>query len=124
MRRLLSCTLAILTAGLGLLAAAPALASPLSLNKAIWGPVEVNGASQFPIYSDLGVGIYETAIDWNTIATRKPADARDPADPAYTWPAEIDEAVAEGQKYGIKVLVGVSGTPSWANGGHGPRFAP
>jgi len=33
--------------------------------KAIWGPVSVDGRSQFPIYADLGVGIYQSTLRWD-----------------------------------------------------------
>jgi hypothetical protein len=104
-------------------AAATAGASP-SRKKAIWGPVAVGGVSQFPIYADLGAGIYETSMNWSTVAPVHPASPRDPADPAYRWPPEIEQAVAEGRRYGIRVSVRVSYTPPWANAGRGPRQAP
>jgi hypothetical protein len=92
--------------------------------KAMWGPLEVAGRSQFPIYADLGVGIYETNLSWAKVATRRPAHPRDPRDPAYAWPAEIDRAIAQGSTYGIRVSLLVIGTPRWANGGRAPRWAP
>jgi hypothetical protein len=64
----------------------PSRAGAVSPKKAIWGPVEVNGVSQFPIYSDLGVGIYQYALSWAEIATARPQTARDPGDPVYRWP--------------------------------------
>jgi hypothetical protein len=105
-----------------------ALATPahaaVSRKKAIWGPVTVDGRSQFPIYADLGAGIYEYTINWADIAPARPAHPTDPADPGYRWPAELDLAVSEAAKYGIRVSLQVSGAPRWANGGHAARFAP
>ena len=112
------------------LAAAAALAWPAaadaapSAKKAIWGPVRVDGVSQFPIYRDLGAGIYQIKIHWNRIAPTRPIRARDPGDPAYRWPSALDEAVAEARLYGIQVAVLIAGTPSWANGGRNRRWAP
>lgn len=101
-----------------LLTAAPAGAAGVRpLEKAMWGPVEVDGASQFPLYRDLGVTLFQIQLRWDRVATARPADATDPADPVYRWPAEVDRAVEEGQRYGIKVLVLVQGTPGWANQG-------
>jgi hypothetical protein len=108
----------LLTASLLILAAvalpAGATAKP-SRKKAIWGPVQVDGRSQFPIYHDLGVGIYQYALAWDGIAPQRPADARDPADPAYAWPAEADLAVSEAERYGMKTMLMLIGTPAWAN---------
>jgi hypothetical protein len=101
----------------------PSDASP-TRKKAIWGPVERNGVSQFPIYRDLGVGIYQWTLRWNDVAVRRPAEPAEPQDPAYAWPAELDKAVAEAARYGIQVAVTVMGTPRWANGGRAPRWAP
>ena len=41
------------------LAVVPAADARQSRKKSIWGPVEVNGVSQFPVYRDLGVGIFQ-----------------------------------------------------------------
>jgi len=105
-------------------AANPPVGAAITRKKAIWGPVEVAGQSQFPIYADLGVGIYQMSLNWSAIAPQRPADPRDPADPAYQWPAEVDEAITEGGRYGIRVSLHVAGTPGWANGDREPRFAP
>ncbi len=53
-----------LALGLGLASTSSAVAAPVSLKKAIWGPVFRDGVSQFPIYRDLGAGIYETNLKW------------------------------------------------------------
>jgi hypothetical protein len=82
--------------------------------KAMWGPVEVEGRSQFPIYADLGVGIYQYALNWSTVTPTRPADPRNPADPAYNWPPELDIAVAEARKYGMRVALMLIRTPAWA----------
>jgi hypothetical protein len=106
-----------------LVTAAPADARQ-SRKKAIWGPVAVRGVSQFPIYKDLGVGIYEMAMNWASVATTRPSHPTNPADPAYSWPSHLDYAVREGRKYGIRVSVQLIGAPRWANGGHPWNWAP
>jgi hypothetical protein len=108
-----------------LVAASPACAwaSP-STKKAIWGPVSLDGVSQFPIYADLGVGIYQAALPWASISPERPADIADPADPAYRWPVEIDTARAEAARYGMQVALMLTSSPSWANGGRPSRWAP
>src|SRR5215210_4777301 len=104
MRRLPLAKLASLAALLvvALTTAAPASAA-ITRKKAMWGPIEVKGVSQFPVYADLGVGIFEWRLDWNQVATRRPQKAREPRDPAYSWPAEIDRAVTEARRHGIQV---------------------
>jgi hypothetical protein len=109
---------------LALTATAPVAHAAASRKKAIWGPIAVNGQSQFPTYADLGVGIFEYTLSWNAAAPQRPARAQDPADPSYRWPAEIDDALAEASKYRIEVSLMVTTAPAWANGGHASRFAP
>jgi hypothetical protein len=108
---------------LALALAAPAQGAT-SHKKAIWGPATVNGVSQFPIYRDLRAGIYEALLPWSQVATRRPLDATNPADPAYAWPASLDQAVSEAGTSGIRVALMVKSTPAWANGGRADNFAP
>jgi hypothetical protein len=95
---------------------APSANAAKSPKKAIWGPVEVDGESQFPVYKDLGVGVFQMKLEWDQVATVAPEEAGDPEDTAYDWPAEIDTALAEGKRNGIKIALTVTGTPGWANG--------
>jgi hypothetical protein len=95
-----------------------------SVKKAIWGPVEVNGVSQFPIYSDLGAGIYMRVLEWHSAAPTRPRHATRPDDPAYRWPPELDRAIEEGRRHGIRVALTVMWSPRWANGGRTPEWAP
>ena len=97
------------------LAIVPAAAAEPTRKKSIWGPIEHNGVSQFPIYRELGVGIIQTAVAWSSVAPTRPQNPTDPADPAYLWPAEIDVAVAEGARHGISVSILLNGAPGWAN---------
>jgi len=94
------------------------------LEKGIWGPITVDGVSQFPIYEQLGVTIYQTSLPWATAAPNRPSDARDPRDPAYAWPAQIDEAIGEARRHGMKVLIQIIGAPPWANSGRSQEYAP
>jgi hypothetical protein len=95
-----------------------------STKKGIWGPVEVMGVSQFPIYRDLGAGIYQTVLEWDDVAATRPSDPTNPRDPAYHWPPDLDRAIAEGRRYGIQVALTVMWSPRWANGGHRRQWAP
>jgi hypothetical protein len=80
--------------------------------------------SQFPIYRQLGVGIFQMLLPWAETATSRPANPRDPADPAYRWPPQIDRAISDAAKYGITVSLLVMKTPKWANGGRVWQRAP
>lgn len=106
---------------LALAAAAPAQAH-FSARKAIWGPATVNGVSQFPLYQDLGVGIYETSFDWASVAPSRPRRARDPSDPAYRWPADLADTIGQAQRHGMRVSIMIIGSPAWANGGHSSSY--
>jgi hypothetical protein len=115
--------LLVLAAVMGLVVPAAADAAP-SQKKAIWGPVRVHGVSQFPIYRDLGAGIYQIKMNWRRVARTRPERPTDPGDPAYRWPSDLDDAVAEARRYGIRLAVVIAGTPRWANGGRDHRWAP
>ena len=116
-----------LVAGAVLAAGPPSAHASRSGKKAIWGPVRVNGASAFPVYHDLGVGIFQMGLNWAEIAPSSPQRARDPRDPAYRWPADVDYAIAEAARYHMRVLLQVNRAPAWANGArpsnYGPRHA-
>jgi hypothetical protein len=103
---------------------APAADATPSRKKAMWGPARVDGVSQFPIYDDLGVGIYQLALSWDGIAPSRPANPRDPSDPAYKWPESVDFAIQEGARYGIEVAAMLVYAPGWANGGKARNWAP
>lgn len=120
LRRLLVLTLALTTVA----ALAPAADARYSRKKAIWGPTKVNGKSQFPIYRDLGVGIFQMQVRWDQVAPTRPANPGDPADPAYRWPADIDYAIRQGGRSRIRVSLMVRGAPRWANGGRSSEWAP
>ena len=95
-----------------------------SPKKAIWGPARVDGVSQFPLYSDLGAGIYQTALHWSAIAQRRPGNARNPRDPAYAWPADVAYAVSQARRYGMRVSLMIIGAPRWSNGNRPWNYAP
>jgi len=99
-------------------------ASARAVKKGFWGPSQVNGVSQFPIYRDLGVDLYQTQLRWDTAAPTRPENPADPADPAYRWPAELDYVLAEAERHRMGVLIMLIGTPPWANGGQAWQWAP
>lgn len=104
--------------------AAATSARHFSAKKAIWGPVTFRGRPQFPVYHDLGAGIWEYPLNWDEVAPSRPADARNPSDPAYRWPADLDEAVVAARRYRIRITLQVRQTPAWANGGRPANWVP
>ena len=92
-------------------------AAPQTLKKAVWGLAEHNGVSMFPIYKDLGIGIFQTQVRWDAIVPTRPANPTDPNDPAYKWGTSLDTLIAEAESHGITVALQIIGSPSWANGG-------
>ncbi len=125
MRIVARCTIAGVLALLGMTGAAPASASVAGPPaKAIWGDVSINGVSQFPLYHRLGVGIFEMNLGWDSTAPTKPARAGDPNDPAYRWSPEIGYALQQAAIYHMRVLLEVSQTPAWANGGRAANYPP
>jgi hypothetical protein len=110
----------------GDLAAAPARAGTHSpALKMIWGPTVLpNQQSAFPTYKRLGVQILQLHLLWSRVAPTRPAAPENPDDPAYQWPAEIEEAVVQAAHYGIRLSLLVEMTPAWANGGRSAAWAP
>jgi hypothetical protein len=113
---------------IGVAATAPADAAAAKRHftpkKAIWGPVTFNGKSQFPIYGDLGAGIWESTLWWRDVAPTRPLLPRNPSDPTYNWPPQLDQAVSEARKHHIRISLLVMATPPWANGGRTYNWVP
>lgn len=63
-------------------------------------------------------GVTTTRVDlfWGKIARRRPADPRNPSDPAYDW-TRADLILKTLARDGITPIVDVYDTPSWASGG-------
>ena len=80
--------------------------------------------SAFPLYRQLGVDTYQFQIPWESVARTRPANPRDPSDPAYNWPRSADFAVNQAGAHGIQLAALVRRTPAWANGGLPPIWAP
>lgn len=73
--------------------------------------------------ADASATIMRLLVQWNLVAKTKPANASDPFDPAYTFD-DIDEAVRTAQDEDMEVMLTISGTPAWANGGKNPNVMP
>jgi hypothetical protein len=88
----------------------------------LYGPVDVT----FPLLQQLHVQEIRLNLYWGGkygVASRRPARATNPADPAYDW-ALYDRTVEYAAQSGIHVLFSIYGTPTWANGGRAATVAP
>ncbi|MEJ7787503.1 MAG: hypothetical protein WKF96_22085 [Solirubrobacteraceae bacterium] len=94
--------------------------------KAIWGPAGTvaGGGSAFDLYRRLGVDTVQFHLNFAQTAPVEPANPRSPDDPAYRWPAAVDQAVREGARTGIQVALQVSRSPKWSNGGRSEIWRP
>jgi hypothetical protein len=69
-----------------------------------------------------GARIVRVLVRWHLTAPTRPRAGRPPFHEPMLY--EIDELVANSSARGIEVLFSIWGTPSWANGGRGPNYAP
>src|SRR5262245_23959998 len=67
--------------------------------------------------------IMRLLVQWNLAAKTKPANATDPFDPAYEFD-DVDEAVRAAQQNDQEVVLTITGTPRWANGGKSQNVMP
>jgi hypothetical protein len=77
----------------------------------------VQGASQ------KNATIMRLLVQWNVTARTRPSSATSSFDPAYNFD-DIDEAVRAAQDNDQEVVLTLSGTPRWANGGKSPNAMP
>jgi hypothetical protein len=80
-------------------------------------------ASRIQLSAEQGASIMRLLVQWNVVAARKPTVASDPFDPAYNL-SDVDEAVQTAQENDEEVMLTISGTPSWANGGKKANVMP
>jgi Cellulase (glycosyl hydrolase family 5) len=85
-----------------------------------WSP---DSASNLAAAAAAGATVIHTTADWANIAPTKPAHPSDPDDPAYQF-GDLDTLVRESARYGLRVMIDVTGTPKWANGGQTPNHLP
>ena len=67
--------------------------------------------------------IMRLLVQWNLVAKTRPSNALDSFDPAYVFD-DVDEAVRSAQATDQEVILTISGTPRWANGGKNPNVMP
>jgi hypothetical protein len=67
--------------------------------------------------------ILRLLVQWNLVAKTRPSSPTNAFDPAYQFD-DIDEAVRTAQEADQEVILTISGTPRWANGGKNPNVMP
>jgi Glycosyl hydrolase catalytic core len=92
-----------------------------------------NATRAFPLMRTLRTQVVRVNLYWGSsagrtgtglgVARRRPAKPRDPNDRAYNW-SLYDRTVQLAQRYRIKVLFAIYGTPGWANRGSAPNVPP
>jgi Cellulase (glycosyl hydrolase family 5) len=70
-----------------------------------------------------GASVVHTTANWSMIAPTKPANAANGDDPAYRL-TDLDDLVANASRVGIRVMIDITGSPKWANGGHTANYLP
>jgi Cellulase (glycosyl hydrolase family 5) len=69
------------------------------------------------------ISVIRTTVAWRDAAPTRPAQPRNPFDPAYRLD-DVDDLARSAQQRGIELLVTIWGTPGWANGELGPNHSP
>lgn len=76
-------------------------------------------SARIDMFVETGAKVARVDLFWSDIAPEPPADATDPADPAYDW-SKADAILTAYAQEGIDSIVSVYNTPAWAAGGQGP----
>jgi hypothetical protein len=80
----------------------------------------------FPVLKELRTQVIRVNLVWggpNGVAKRRPVNPMNPNDPAYQW-SVYDRTVTFAQRFGIKVMFSIVGTPPWANRAAGVNVVP
>jgi hypothetical protein len=88
----------------------------------LYGPVD----RTFAFLKQLKVQEVRLNLYWGGrygVASRRPARATSPNDPAYRWDL-YDRTVKLAAAAGVHVMFSIYGTPAWANGGKPAKYAP
>ncbi len=82
-----------------------------------------NRATRIESTAKNGSTIIRLLVQWADVAKKRPDTPTDHRDPAYNF-GDIDEAVRTAQAQDLEVMLTISGTPRWANGGKRPNVMP
>jgi hypothetical protein len=85
-----------------------------------WAP---DRAQNLAAAAAAGATVIHTTANWALIAPSRPVHPADPDDPAYQL-GDLDELVRESARYGLRVMIDVTGTPRWANGNQTSNHMP
>jgi hypothetical protein len=85
-----------------------------------WAP---DRAQNLAAAAAAGATVIHTTANWALIAPTRPTHPADPDDHAYQL-GDLDELVRESARYGLRVMIDITGTPRWANGGQTPNHMP
>jgi hypothetical protein len=70
-----------------------------------------------------GASVIHTNVSWPAIAPKRPAAPLNGDDPAYQL-GNLDDLVFQSGLYGMRVMINITGTPTWANGNTTPNHMP
>jgi hypothetical protein len=107
----------------------PAASASRFLQHGIFDDTQLNYGNPdkvFPMLQQLRTQLVRVNLVWggaNGVAKRRPVNPMNPADPAYDW-SVYDRTVTYAQRYGMKVVFAIVGTPPWANRAAGLNVAP
>ena len=107
----------------------PAASASRSLQLGLFDDTQLNYGNPdrvFPMLQQLRTQLVRVNLIWggaNGVAKRRPVNPMNPADPAYDW-SVYDRTVTYAQRYGMKVVFSIVGTPPWANRAAGVNVAP
>ncbi len=117
------------------LVAVPAAGAARGMQVGLYDEPETfgNPTKAFPLMRTLRTQVVRVNLYWGSaagrtgsglgVAKRRPANAANPNDRAYDW-SLYDRTVRLAQRYRIKVLFAIYGTPGWANRGKAPSVPP
>ena len=85
-----------------------------------WSPTRAENLRQATV---AGASVIHTTASWPGIAPTKPGNPANGDDPKYRL-GDLDELVFQAGQYGLRVMINITGTPKWANGGKAPNVMP
>jgi hypothetical protein len=120
LRACLALTCATLAVGAGVLVSSRSEQAQAAGTRTLLGVMDdalLNGdpGSAWAAIQQLHPQIIRYDLSWPAIATRKPAQPRNPGDPAYQW-ASADKVILAAAAARIPVLLTITDTPVWAGG--------